>query len=512
MKHFSRNRLWKTASTKVTSKRILVFSLLLAAAISVAFVRLSVRTAPQNDYTSELVKAYNTLAFWGNHSVLYTLNEITSDELVITQKGGDWFEGGNSIQLHQHTFTRDHGFLNNTWTSLYNGIVTCNKQLYQYSKINSPEVDVYKSELRVLRAFYYYILLDCFRNVPLVVEYFPSSPGLPESNTAIQVFNFIESEINASIPNLSAAPVYGRFNKSAAKAVLAKLYINANVYIGQAKWAETISVCDDVINSGNYSLTPDYFTSFYTNNSNSPEIIFQIPYDELTLGGFNLSMMTLHYASQNTFNLRYQPWNGYAAIEDFYNSFTSGDVRKGSFLVGPQFAADGVTPVIDPGFETSSAVVPDPDGAPLNYTPAINQLSPNSLRQAGARIHKWKYQLGGGGDLNNDFGVFRYADVLLMKAEGHLRMGNSTIALALVNQIRTRAGLATLSSLTLTNLLAERGREFFAEGWRRQDLIRFGAFNNAWWEKPASATFRNVFPIPQIQIQANPKLIQNPGY
>jgi starch-binding outer membrane protein, SusD/RagB family len=507
MRHFLRVRFWKTPTSSVTSRRVLVLSLLFAAAISVAFVGLSVRKVTQNDYASELVKAYNTLGFWGNHSSVYTINEISSDELVIATKGGDWFDGGINVSMHQHTFDRNVGYFNNTWTSLYNGIVACNKQLYQYSKINSPAVDSYKAELRVLRAFYYYVLLDCFRNVPLVVDYFPSSPGLPASNTASQVFNFIESEINASLPNLSNAPVYAHFNKSAAKAVLAKLYINANVYIGQAKWTETITTCDDIISSGYYNLTPDYFTSFYANNNTSTEIIFQVPYDAVTMQGFNLSAMTLHYASQNTFNLNFQPWNGYAALEDFYNSFTSEDVRKGSFLAGPQFAANGTTPLVDPGFEAS-----DPDGAPVNFTPAINQLSPNSLRQAGARIHKWKYELGGGPNLNNDFGIFRYSDILLLKAEANLRLSNTAFALALVNQIRTRAGLATLSSLTLPDLLAERGREFFAEGWRRQDLIRFGAFNNAWWEKPASASFRNIFPIPQVQIQANPKLIQNPGY
>jgi hypothetical protein len=385
------------------------------------------------------------LGFWTNHSVLYTINEITSDELVITTKGGDWFDGGLNVRMHQHTFDRNDGYFNNTWTALYNGIVACNKQLYQYSKINSPAVNSYKAELRVLRAFYYYLLLDCFRNVPLVVDYFPSSPGLPSSNTASQVFNFIETEINASLPDLSTAPVYSHFNKSAAKTILAKLYINANVYTGQTKWNETIIVCDDIINSGNYNLTSDYFASFYPNNNNSTEIIFQIPYDAVTFQGFNLSAMTLHYESQKTFNLTFQPWNGYAAIEDFYNSFTTGDARKGSFLVGPQFAADGTTPLTDPGFETTP--VADPDGAPVNFTPAINQLSPNSLRQAGARIHKWKYELGGTNNLNNDFGIFRYSDVLLMKAEANLRLSNTAVALALVNQIRTRAGIVALGSV-----------------------------------------------------------------
>jgi hypothetical protein len=459
----------------------------------------------QNDYLSELTKAYATMAFYLNHGTLFTLNELTSDEMVIPTRGGDWFDGGVNLQLHRHQYDANNNYLNNAWQNLYGGIVACNKQLFQYSKIPTAPAGIV-AELRTLRAWYYYLLLDAFRNVPLIVDYFPASPGLPSSNTPTQIFNFIESEINAALPDLSTPPIYGRFHKSAAQALLAKLYINADVYIGATKWTEALAACEAVITSGNYNLPANYFTSFYANNNTSPEIIFQIPYDAVTLGGFNLGQMTLHYQSQLTFNLTAQPWNGYAAVEDFYNSFEVSDERRDQFLVGPQWDSVNNVALTDPLVEPG-----DPDGAGVNFTPFIHDIT-NAYRQEGARIYKWKYQQGATPDLNNDFGIFRYSDILLLKAEALLRTGDPSGALILVNDVRQRADLAPFGSVTLSDILAERGREFFSETWRRQDLIRFGAFNAAWWEKNVSDSHYNIFPIPTIQLQANPNLTQNPGY
>jgi starch-binding outer membrane protein, SusD/RagB family len=139
-------------------------------------------------------------------------------------------------------------------------------------------------------------------------------------------------------------------------------------------------------------------------------------------------------------------------------------------------------------------------------------LAPNALRQAGTRVNKFEIQLGAAPNLSNDFPIFRYSDALLMKAEAAWRQGKSAVALQFVNQVRERANVAPLTALDPDILLAERGRELFAEGHRRSDLIRFGKYNDAWWEKAQSAPFRNLFPIPENQLQANPNLTQNPGY
>jgi hypothetical protein len=457
------------------------------------------------DLDAQLIKAYNTLSFYGGQGSLFTITELSSDELVVPRRGGDWFDGGIYINLHRHQYTPSDPFINNTWQILYAGIVQCNKQLYQYSKITDLPTQGYVAELRAIRALYYFYLLDLFRNVPLITEYFPSNPGLPSAATPTELFDFVANEIDAAIPDLSAAPLYGRFNQSAARALKAKLYLNKGVYTGSPDWATTLALCNTIINEPYYSLEANYFDNFKTNNNSSPETIFQIPYDAVTLQGFNIGMMTLHYASQATFSLTQQPWNGYSAVEDFYNSFASDDDRKSQFLVGVQRDTVNHVSITDPSFDG------DPDGPEVNFTPAINNIN-NAYRQAGARIMKWEYALGATESLSNDFAVFRLADIILMRAECEFHLANLSAALADVNLIRARAGTTLLGSVTATDILNERGKEFFAENWRRQDLIRFGAFNNAWWEKPASSVTKNIFPIPIPQIIANPNLTQNPGY
>jgi hypothetical protein len=234
--------------------------------------------------------------------------------------------------------------------------------------------------------------------------------------------------------------------------------------------------------------------------------MFTLPYDANNAGGFNIHHMTFHYVNQATFNLVEQPWNGYTALEEFYNSFEAGDLRKGSLREGIQRSSTGVD-LID-----ASAEAGDPDGPVVNFTPQINQLAPNAFRQAGTRINKFEVPLGSANSLNNDFPIFRYGDVILMKAECAWKLGRTADAIALVNQIRTRSSAPALTTIDADILLAERGKEFFAEGQRRSDLIRFGKYTAAWWEKPASQPFRTLFPIPQGQLQANPNLTQNPGY
>jgi starch-binding outer membrane protein, SusD/RagB family len=241
-------------------------------------------------------------------------------------------------------------------------------------------------------------------------------------------------------------------------------------------------------------------------------------------------MMTLHYASRGVYRLTDQPWNGYSTVEEFYNSYVdpvknpgpqgpvwkglaqtpetgTRDARLSNFVVGPQFNPDG-TRTIDPAAESS-----DPDGPPLTFTPRINEIYPNGWRQGGARIGKYEYEIGGTPNMSNDFVVFRLADIMLSLAEARWRLNSGdAVALALVNQIRERAGVTPFGALTADNLLAERGREMFAEMTRRQDLIRFGKFNDPWWEKSASQPHHRLFPIPQQQRDANSKLTQNQGY
>ncbi len=448
----------------------------------------------------------------------FALHEIASDEMVVPTRGPDWFDNGNWQRLHLHTYQPGDDRVNGTWGVLYGGINTCNRLIFQFEQLNDASVTPFIGELKVLRAFFYWQVLDLYGNAPLVDRFdvpndFKPSNGAGGGPLGAQrkaLYDFVESEITENINSLTetiGGAAYGRINKWTAHAILAKLYMNAEVYTGTAQWTNAMTHLDAVMNAG-YSLESNYFDNFKVENAGSSENIFVIPYDGVFAREFNLVARTLHYGSQGTYNTTFQPWNGYSTVESFYNSYDADDLRLtgtagrpyGNFITGPQFNSDG-TPVEDPGVEAN-----DPDGPQLNFTPAINELGPNCLRQAGARIGKYEFELGTTEHMNNDYVIFRLADFMLLKAEIMVRQGDVAGALPLVNEIRQRAGKAayTAADLTLDELLAERGREMYAEATRRQDLIRFGKYNDAWDFKPADAsTDINIYPIPFSQIDAN---------
>jgi hypothetical protein len=475
------------------------------------------------EFISALGATYTSLYGWGNHNSIFSLQEVSSDEAMIPQRGSDWFDGGVWLRVHRHQYTPSEEAVNNGWNFLFAGVNNCNRvialfeTLLEEGKVDPDQANTFLAEVKVLRALFYYWLLDAYGNVPIVSDFADPNPN-PETKSRTEVFNFIESELLTNIPNLTKTKdgsTYARVNFYTGQALLAKLYLNAEVYTGTARWADAADAADQVINSGVYNLEGDYFANFNRNNSGSQENIFVIPYDRNLAQGFNLPATTLHYSSQETFSLTFQPWNGYCTLQEFYDSYENNDLRKGvpgnqkvrsNFHAGPQYKADGTTRITD-----SSA--DDPDGPEVNFTPEVNMLEPSAYRQAGARVGKFEFALGATENLDNDFPILRYADVLLMKAEALWRQNpGSGEALALVNQVRDRSDATPLGSLTADDLLAERGREMFYEGWRRQDLIRFGKYGAPWFEKPASEECKELFPIPANQIQANPNLDQNPCY
>ncbi len=499
------------------------------------------------EFISALGQAYSSLGGIGNSGGLWTLNEVTSDELTVSTKGGDWFDGGQWLQLHQHDFQPDNPFFQNGWSFLFGGINTCNRLIFSFESLDNPNSPAFIAELRALRALYYYWAMDAFGNVPIVTDF--TDVEAPETKSRKEVYDFILRELNEIIPLLPVTKdgtTYGRMTKWSALMIRMKMYLNAEVYTGNAQWTLAAADASDIINNGPYSLMPSYKDNFIINNSNSTENIFVYPYDKVFAGGFNWVMMTLHIASQSSFNLTQQPWNGFQTVEEFYSSYVEpaknpgiqGPVWKGlaltqsvgtidgrlsNFLVGPQFRADG-TPLEDPGVEPLDPTGRngDPNGRPITFMPYLNEIWPQGLRQAGARIGKYEYEKGGTANMSNDFVIFRLSDVILTLAEARFRLGQTSEALALVNQIRARAGnLGPFTTLNEANLFDERGREMYAEMTRRQDLIRFKKYGDAWWpfagmNRPkrvhTPGSFLELFPIPQPQLLANPKLKQNPGY
>lgn len=468
-------------------------------------------------YRAVMADVYAPLRTLGGHGGYFSLQEIASDEAVLPQRGNDWGES-EWVRAHRHEFQSYDPGVANAFNFLYQGIFACNRAIFQFESLKQHKLgndalsDQYIAETRALRALYYYWALDAFGNIPIVADYANPDMEMPFTTPRADVFKFVENELRACYQRLSKnadRSTYGRMNYYAAMALWAKLYLNAAVYTGTARWQDVVTTCNQIIDSGLFSLESDYRQLFAVQNEENPEFILAIPFDETYSKGFNLAQMTLHYGSQATFELKQQPWNGYCTLQDFYEMYDNQDVRKQNFIVGPQYASDGVTPVID------LQGINDPDGPPVNYTPKINQLGPQCYRQAGARIGKYAFKTGANADLDNDMPIFRYADILMMKAEALWRIDpGSAEAPALVNTVRNRAFEPDqpLQQLTAQDLLDERGREFFYEGMRRQDLIRFGMYGNPTEFMPGSEPCKEIWPIPVTQLTLSSNIRQNPCY
>lgn len=489
----------------------------------------------EEEILSAVGDAYTLLFDFYQNNNMMPLNEVTSDEIVVPTRGADWGDGGHWVRLHRHTWNTQDSRITQGWEYFFNGVNTCNRLLAILEPLGTEESEAFVSELKCLRAIYYYWLMDLYGNVPISTDFASTDP--PPNDSRIDVYNFIETELTENAPMLaktgpSEESTYGRVNYYTAQAALVKLYLNAEVYTGTEQWQKALDACDEIINSGLYSLTPTYRENFIRDNKGASEFIWAIPFDEVFAQGFHLPMITLHPESQKTYNMTSQPWNGFASIQEFYESYTDpaqnpgpqGEVvgsspdgalttgtlddRLSNFIVGPQYDSDGEV------LQDGGADQGDPNGPPITFTPYMNELEPAAWRQTGARIGKWEFYNGMGQFLSNDFAIFRYADILLSKAEALWRLNPADPeALLLVNQIRERANVTPFTSLDAEKLLAERGRELFAELHRRVDQIRFGTFNDAWRFKNADADDHvNIFPIPDSQLNANPNLDQNPGY
>lgn len=463
----------------------------------------------------------------------FASQEVPSDEMAVPQKGGDWFDGGVWIQLHRHTWDAAHPSIESAWNDAYGGIGECNIALAS-GNLNANQT----AQVRSLRAYFYWRLLDLFGRVKIVTE--PGSDAPQVERT--EVFDFVESELLAALGisevtasmDLSASALNTeianyRINQYAALGILAKLYLNAEVYTGTPRWQEADWAASYIIDNSPYVLCAEgciepnlakrpevdtdptelegYAAIFAPTNQNNPEIIWSIEYNSIGLGGMNFNQMTLHGPSQLTYGLDAAPWNGFVVLEEFYNSYEDGDLRKeANFLVGPQTDFSG-NALID--------FAADDDDLQVNYTPSVNELEPNALRQGGARMKKFSFEVLGRQDMNNDYPIIRLGDVHLMRAEARARAaGDWNLSLPDVNALRARAGLTTpLSTITEEEFYDERGREMFQESSRRIDQIRFGKFQDSWWEKTNSDDFRTLMPIPIEQINASDgTLTQNPGY
>lgn len=470
--------------------------------------------------------------------------ELCADQDVIPARLGiGWVDGYIYKRWHQHTWTtEDEGVLNG-WERTFNGITACNRVLSQIEdNVISVEGDTKTrlvAELKVLRASYYYILVDLYGNLPIITDF--KDVELPKQSSRREVFDFIVKEISDNIGSLSEQArgyYYARFNKWAAHTLLAKMYLNAEVWAGEAMYDKCIAQCDAVMahanSSGDYALEDDINAPFVTNNENSREIIFALPFDEVYVrdwNAFDFHLYTLAPENQATYGFTDRPWGGVCAIPQFIKSFDKADRRLAEWYIqGQQYDASG------------NILLRSSDGQPLVYEVDVPSIDASD-QDDGFRWGKFEYAKGSTNRLSNDWPLFRYADILMMKAESLMRSGKPGAG-ELVSQVRKRAfsdnpDKAIVSDEQLKGgsvyqygrsdeyastfeggddipfgrFLDELGWEFCQEGRRRQDMIRFNAFTTkSWFSHDKSDKSKNLYPIPNRVLLTNSNLRQNPEY
>ena len=484
---------------------------------------------------------------------IYDYNTLTTDEAMIPIRGGDWYDGGLWNAMYQHRWTADDQSLYDTWKYIYKVIVLANKSLDIISSksglLSAAQQEEYRAEVRAIRAMFYYYAMDMFGRVPLVLStdeqrYSSLFQGQTDRSS---VFHFVFQELQQVLPSLpdqhsnKEGNYYGRITQPVVNFLLAKLALNAEIYMyddwtrGYANrpkgsdihfsvpaaeasshdgdkelnaWETCIYYCDKLAEEG-YVLESDDAFNFSTHNETSKENIFTIPMDKnIYTNQFHYLFRSYHYTHGGA--LGWGSENGTCATISTMKANHYGeadeDARCKMNFVAGVVKVDGHELLMD-------------NGKPLEYQPfevAQNLTNSKFIKTAGARMAKYEVDRTSYMDgklQSNDIVLFRYADALLMKAEAKVRNGENGDEE--LNRIRARVGMPYRKA-TLDNILEERLLELVWEGWRRQDLIRFGKFTGAYDLRTSlqgeSSGYTTVFPIPQKCIDLNSELVQNKGY
>ena len=538
-------------------------------------------STPKLVYVNTVANVYSSIGnglYGSDGGSVHTFQEFSSDASMIPGRQGDWVDGGAWQNIFLHNFESSVSKYNDVWNNLYRVIGLANSSIDRLNKYlgEHPEYAEYVYELRALRAVYYYYVMDLFGQVPLVVSSQVSANEVNQSNRS-DVFKFVTSELAECIPHLSDSKsqnegeYYGRITKAVAYMCMAKCAINAPVYtiddttptsysafVGTDKsgkataseeqgktvsemgkninitldgktrnaW-ETAVYCADQIASLGYRLQPSYADNFIVANQNSVENIWTRPNDcvNYKIEDYNI-VRTLHYNHGGA--IGYEGWNGACS-------------SKQQMLVY-DYGTDNPDPRLKLNFytdkdymeETGKAVEDGATGKDLEYMPMAVKVDfsaaddPHAMKCAGARMKKYEFDKSATQQysFNNDLVIWRYADVLLLKAEAEYRMGNKAEALTIVNEVRARVAATPRTELTLNDILNERMLELAWEGVRRQDQIRFCTFTEPTADRFKGVThnasagdynddtqgYTMVYPIPYAVLNLNKKLNQNPGY
>lgn len=472
---------------------------------------------------------------------IYDLNTFTTDEAIMPTRGGDWYDGGFWQGLYLHRWGVNNEAIYATWEYLYRTVILCNGSLERIQDFaeKHPEENVADcvAEVRALRAMFYYYIMDLFGSVPLIEKSDPAVEDIVQEKRS-KVFNFIVKELTESSSLLSEersnqpGVYYGRMTQPVVWFLLAKLALNAEVYTdddwtdgsrpdgksiffeveGQHlnAWQTVNYYCEKITTVG-YTLEKDYTANFAVFNESSEENIFVIPMSKtLYTNQFIYLFRSRHYNHAKAYGLSGE--NGSSATKEVLETFGYDTPQVDArfdycYFAGPVKDLEGNQILLDDGV------------TPLVYEPwnvALDVSGKPYEKTAGARMKKYEVDKTGLKDgklLDNDIVLFRYADVLLMQSEAKVRNGENGDAE--LNLVRSRVGMAPRAA-TLENLLDERMMELAWEGWRRQDMIRFGVFTRSYSCRPQLPGEENgyttVFPIPEKVIDMNPQLHQHKGY
>ncbi|ANI90077.1 starch-binding protein [Arachidicoccus ginsenosidimutans] len=486
----------------------------------------------------------------------WRVSELAADQLAWPRKGIDGDDQGRWRFLHYHTWTSDGDLISTPWTLLWTGLGYCNSAIENIGTrdaasmgITEEEKKNYVAEMKLLHAFYYIRIMDLWGNVPWVTSIEQEHPTtIPRA----RIFDSIEAEIKANInlvPNLSEQ-LLGRMSKAGAYAMLVELYLNAEQWSGKARWQDCINACDSLIDNkaggvvdNRLTLDSNLTETYLPNNKASQEQIFAIVYNHQSANwnaGFPSDFY--HFNQKFIYGGTVTGNNGIVLIPGVYSTYDDQDKRKKEwFFIGPMWYYDPITK--KDNADTTQPVMGyrEYSGKQLVFVDDIRRYSelkpgqdssslPSDMttgeENSGVRFNK--YKLGAQDDPNyqsTSWMIYRLTWIYYAKAEALMRLngGKATQeAVDLINACRKRdfdpkvwaAKQYTVNDFTMDSLLAERGREFIFEGYRREDIIRFGKFlTGTWWDhKPTNDKNKLLFPVPIAQLALNPNLKQNPGY
>lgn len=506
---------------------------------------------------------------------MFHLLEESSDQYMVPSRVGvGW--GDAYIGLHKHRWAIDAGQIQNPWDLAYRGIGYANKVIDAINPDN-PSTKGSLAHARFFRAMFYYHLFDMFRNVPLQTTQEVEPGYLPQQVSPQEMFNFLVQEFTYAKENFGDEFVYGYGNKHAASMALAKLYLNKNVYLGTSDndgYEACLAEVESIISSGKYSLAATYKDNFKEDLSSNPEVIFVIPGDRTHTSQFGLQSYCFPQSGIEAYGSTAPGYNGSCAIPQWIRTYDEADGRLAdTWAGGPQYHATKQGDIYIPNSDKDNPIYFEADDwsgtGILTYNLNVHSIdNPGAYQQEGYRLHK--YEIVGGtddGTTSDDFPVFRYADVLMMKAECLLRLGrDKETAAQLVTQVRQRSFGANVAKATRTvadleggsvyaygheeytvaqdspagytdwsnpimtheggadielgGLLDDLGWEFCCELHRRQDLLRFkmsdgrSVWNGkSWFCKDATTdTTYDIYCIPESAMKANISMKQNPGY